>query len=153
MRHASWCQPKGNKNKPKIFSPDPKRPYMGTELWLRMSSAFSLCHSYMKLSTSKNSQFLGKPFQKATDSPLIFLLCPGVRRKCRSRSYLGSFWHALLLARQPKFYRLPIPQTSHESLETIENNWGLLRAWGESSCRIKPFWKIFLMYIASFFLL
>lgn len=41
MVHAWWCQPKVNKNKSKIFSPDPKRPYKGIELWLRRNSIFA----------------------------------------------------------------------------------------------------------------
>lgn len=37
MMHAWWRQPKGNKNKFKIFSPDPTRPYKGIKLWLWMN--------------------------------------------------------------------------------------------------------------------
>lgn len=144
MRHAWWRQPKGNKNKPEIFSPDPKRPYMGIELWLRMSSAFC-CHSCMKLSTSTNSQFLGKPFQKATDSPLIFLLCLGVRRKCQFSSAHMRAPRLILrcshVSRAAKILPPSRPTEQHGSWETIENNQGLLRAWGGSSRGIKPFWK------------
>lgn len=79
-----------------------------------------LSHTHTRLSTSTNSQFLEKHFQKATSCCPIFLSCLGVRKKrCLlvSEALVFTF---LTSARKPKCY-LQIPQTSHGSLETAGN--------------------------------
>lgn len=128
MMHAWWCQPKGNKNKSKIFSLDLKRPYKGIKLWLWMNGVLFFLSAPYKALTSRNSPFLRKQFSKSYRLFLYPPVLPGyVEETSLSLGYVGSFLHVSSLARKPKCY-LEIPRTSHGNSEIVEKNWCLLRA-------------------------
>lgn len=88
---ARWMMSaQGNKNKAKISSPGPERPYKGIQRWLQMNRVFVVLASHTRLLTSTNSQFLGKQFSKSCRL-FLSLLCLGcVEATALSPGYLGS---------------------------------------------------------------